>query len=137
MRLGSVSLIPGPKSRICHGEKYPGPSPPKKFRRISSAAKVMASILWDSQGVIMADYLEKRRTINSTYYAEELRRLSQEIVKKRRRKLTRGVLLLQYNIPAHTSQVAMVAGTKSSVEILLLIPVFFRFSPFGPLCFQV
>ena len=40
----------------------------------------MASIVWDSQGVIMVDYFEDGGTINSAYYAEELRRLRQEIV---------------------------------------------------------
>ena len=52
---------------------------------------MLASIFWDSQGVIMVDYLEESRTINGAY--AELRWLRQEIVKKRR-KLTRGVLLL-------------------------------------------
>ena len=54
----------------------------------------------------MVDYLGKGRTINGTYYAEELERLRQEIEKKRKGKLARGVLLLQDNAPAHTSQVA-------------------------------
>ena len=39
----------------------------------------MASIFWDSQGVIMIDYLEQSRMINGAYYAGELRRLHQEI----------------------------------------------------------
>ena len=78
----------------------------------------MASIFWDNQGVIMVDYLEEGRTINGAYYAEELRRLRQEIVRKRRGKLTRGVLLLQDNAPAHTSQVAMAAATECGFEVL-------------------
>ena len=63
------------------------------------------------------DYFEEDCTINGAYYAE-LRWLHQEIVKKRRGKLTRGVLLLQDNAPAHTSQVAMAAVTKSSFKFL-------------------
>ena len=70
----------------------------------------MASIVWDSLGVIMVDYLEEGRKIYGAYY--------QEIVKKRRGMLTRGVLLLQDNAPAHTSQVAMAAATKCSFEVL-------------------
>ena len=68
----------------------------------------MASIFWDSQGVIMADYLEEGRTINSAYHAQELRRLRQEIVKKRRGNLT------QDNVPAHTFQIVTAAATKYS-----------------------
>ena len=41
----------------------------------------MASIFWDSHGVIMIDYLEQDRTINSAYYADKLRQLSQEITR--------------------------------------------------------
>ena len=39
--------------------KHPGSPLPKKFKRINSAGKVMASTFWDSQGVIMIDYLEQ------------------------------------------------------------------------------
>ena len=44
----------------------------------------------------MVDYLEEGRTINGAYNAEELSRLRQATVRKRRGKLPRGVLLL-YN----------------------------------------
>ena len=77
----------------------------------------MASVFWDSQGVIMMDYLEQGRTINGAYYAAELRRLRQEIARKTRGKLTQGVLLLQDNAPAHTSQVAMTAATECGFEV--------------------
>ena len=66
----------------------------------------------------MIDFLEQGRTINGAYYAAELRRLRQEIARKRRGKLKRGVLLLQDNAPAHTSQVAMTAATKCGFEVL-------------------
>ena len=55
--------------------KHPGSPPPKIFKRIHSAGKVMASIFWDSQGVVMIDYLEQGRTINGAYYTGEWRRL--------------------------------------------------------------
>ena len=71
----------------------------------------------------MVDYLE-------VDYAEELRWLCQEIVKKRRGKLT-CILLLPDNAPAHTSQVAMAAATKCSFKVLHHTPVFSRLSLFG------
>ena len=82
--------------------------PAKKFKRVSTVGKVMVSIFSDIQGVIMVDYLEEGRTISCAYYTKELRRLRQEIMKKRRGNLSRCVLLLQDNAPVHTSQVAMV-----------------------------
>ena len=57
--------------------KHPDSPPPKTFKRVHSARKVMASIFWDSQGVIMIDYLEQSSTINGAYHADELRRLRQ------------------------------------------------------------
>ena len=65
-------------------QKHPGSPPPKIPKRVSSAGKVIASIFWDSQGVIMVDYLEEGHMINGAYYAEKLRWLHQEIIKKRR-----------------------------------------------------
>ena len=66
--------------------RHLGSHPPKKFKRVSSAGKVMASVFWDSQVV--------SRMINGAYNAAELRRLRQEIARKRRGKLARGVLIL-------------------------------------------
>jgi histone-lysine N-methyltransferase SETMAR len=75
-------------------------------------------IFWDSQGIIMIDCLGQGRTINGTYYADEFRRLHQEIERERRGKLTQGVLLLHDNAPANTSQVAMAAATDGGIETL-------------------
>ena len=66
----------------------------------------------------MIDYLEQCRTINGAYCAGKLRRLRQEIARKRRGKMTSGVLLLQDNASAHTSLVAMAAVTNYGFEIL-------------------
>jgi hypothetical protein len=55
----------------------------KKAKTVSSAGKVMASVFWDVRGIIFIDYLQIRKTINSEYYANLLRRLSDEIKKKR------------------------------------------------------
>jgi hypothetical protein len=54
----------------------------------------MASIFLENKGIIMIDYLEQGRTLNGSYYADELRRLRQEIARKRRGQLSQGVLLL-------------------------------------------
>ena len=60
----------------------------------------------------------QRSTENDAYYAGELRRLRQEIARKRRGKLTHGVLLLQDNASAHTLQDALTAATECGFEIL-------------------
>ena len=49
--------------------------PPKDFKSVHSAGKLIALIFWDSQGVIMIDYLEQSRKMNGAYFAGELGRL--------------------------------------------------------------
>ena len=44
-------------------------TPPKKGRTVPSAGKVMASVFWDADGILLIDYLQKGQTINGTYYA--------------------------------------------------------------------
>lgn len=41
----------------------PGETAPKKARTVPSAGKVMATVFWDSQGIIFTDYLEKGSTM--------------------------------------------------------------------------
>jgi len=40
---------------------------PKKFQVQKSAAKVLSSIFWDQDGILLVDYLPKGRTINAEY----------------------------------------------------------------------
>ena len=85
-----------PETKVQSKEwKRPGSPTPRKFRLNRSAGKVMLTCFWDAQGVVLADYLEKGAAINNEYYAEELKQLREELKRKRRGKLSKGVLLLQ------------------------------------------
>ena len=79
--------------------KHPGSSPPKKFKRVHSTGKVIASVFWDSQGVIMTDYLQQGHTINGAYFAGRFRWLRQEIARKRQGKLICCVLPICHKLP--------------------------------------
>ena len=50
----------------------PGSLRPKKFKTQPSAGKVMTTVFWDAQGVIMLDFLAKKSTITGAYYANLL-----------------------------------------------------------------
>ena len=50
----------------------PGSPRPKKFKTQTSAGKVMATVFWDAQGIIMLDFLAKKSTITGAYYANLL-----------------------------------------------------------------
>ena len=89
--------------------KHPGSPPPKKAKTIPSAGKVMASVFWDADGILLIDYLQKGQTINGTYYASLLTQLREKIKTKRRRKPTKGVFFHQHNTPVHKSVIAMAA----------------------------
>ena len=43
----------------------PGSLRPKNFKMQLSAGKVMATVFWDAQGVIILDFLTKKSTITS------------------------------------------------------------------------
>lgn len=60
--------------------------PPKKFRTQPSAGKIMATIFWDSSGVLLIDYLPNKTTINGPYYAALMGRLRESIKEKRRQR---------------------------------------------------
>jgi len=98
--------------------KHVGSPTPKKFKVIPSAGKVMATVFWDSQGVIMTNYLPRGSTVTGTYYANELCELREALKSKRRGKLRRGVLLLHDNAPAHTSGVATSTAAECGYELL-------------------
>ena len=74
---------------------------PKKFRVQKSAGKVLASIFWDQNGILI-DYLPKGQTINAEYHSSLLVQLK-DILKERGRprEVTKGVLFLHDNAPAH------------------------------------
>ncbi|XP_029155672.1 uncharacterized protein LOC114928587 [Nylanderia fulva] len=55
----------------------------KKQKLFFSAGKVMATVFWDSHGVILIDYLQKGKTITKAYYASLLDKLKEELAGKR------------------------------------------------------
>jgi len=74
---------------------------PKKFRVQKSAGKVIASIFWDQDGIVLIDYLPKGHTINVEYYSSLLVQLKDILKKKCHGKITKGVLFLHDSAPAH------------------------------------
>jgi len=74
---------------------------PQKFWVQKSAGKVLASIFWDQDGILFVDYFPKGQTINAEYYSSLLVQLKDILKEKRRRKVTKGVLFLHDNVPAH------------------------------------
>jgi len=83
------------------GWQRSGSPHPKKFRVQKFTGKVLASILWDQDGIHPTDYFPKGQTINVEYYLSLLVQLKDILKEKRCRKVTKGVLFLHDNAPAH------------------------------------
>ena len=75
---------------------------PKMFKTQKSAGKIMATVFWDAQGVILIDFLPRGETINSEAYIETLTRLRARI-RRGRPNLTIDKVLLHDNARPHTS----------------------------------
>ena len=98
--------------------KCPGSPQPKKFRTQPSADKVMATVFWDSKGIILTDYKPAGTSITEEYYANVIEQLMVAIKENRRGKLAAGVLLLHDNAPMHKSKVAQAAIRACKFEHL-------------------
>jgi len=62
-------------------------------------------IFWDQDGILLIDYLPKGQTLNTQYYSSLLVQLKDILKEKRRGKVTKGVLFLHDNAPAHRALV--------------------------------
>ena len=71
----------------------------KTFQCAEIPRKFLTSIFWDQDG-ILTDYLPKGQTINAEYYSSLLVQLK-DILKEKLREVTKGVLFLHDNVPAH------------------------------------
>ena len=116
MRLGFIIMSQRIKLS-CHWVG-PGSLRPKKFKTQPSAGKVMATVFWDTKGVIMLDFLPKRSTISGVYYANLLDQLRTAIREKRRGNLSKGVLQQHDNAEVHTCKVAMDAVEWNGYELI-------------------
>ena len=65
MRLGSIIMSQRIKLKVA--SVGPGSPRPKKFKTQLSAGKVMATVFWDAQGVIILDFLAKKSTIMGAF----------------------------------------------------------------------
>jgi len=95
-----------------------GCSAPKQVKSERSAKKVMASVFWDAKGILLIDYLEKGKTINSEYYCNLLDQLNEKIREKRPGLQHKKIIFHQDNAPAHKSVLTMAKFNELKYELL-------------------
>ena len=82
-----------------------GSSGPMKFKSERSVKKVMATVFWDSEGVVLVDFLEGKQTVTGACYIKVLRKLRAKLAENRPGKLHHGILFHHDNAPVHSSQI--------------------------------
>jgi hypothetical protein len=71
---GRTTANPNQSALKCSGN-IPLHFQPKNFKVTPSAGKVMLSVCWDSQGVLLAHFQKRDETVNSASYFEVLLKL--------------------------------------------------------------
>ena len=82
------------------------PKRPRKCLQTLSARKIMATVFWDREVVLLVDFLERGSTINSERYCETLKKLRRAIQNKRRGKLSSKICFFM-TTPACTRPIAL------------------------------
>jgi len=82
---GGIAAYPAPRNSECK----------------NLLGKVLASIFWDQDSILLTNYLPKAQTINADYYSSLLVQLKDILKEKHRGKYTKGVLFLHDSAPTH------------------------------------
>ena len=76
---------------------------PKKFKSQKLAGKLMATVFWDAQGLLLVDFSTKRKTINSEAYIKTFKKVRARIRRARPQLEMKKVYLQHVNIQPHAS----------------------------------
>jgi len=106
---------PETNRKACIGRRYSSPSP-RKFKVQASAGKIMCTVFWDAEGILLMDSMPHKVTVTGVNYANLLRKLFVAVKKKCRGKLTQVPLLLRDNASAHRSHVAQAVVLECGFE---------------------
>jgi len=101
---------------------HPGSPKPKKAKTTFSAGKVMATIFWDSKGVLYVDFLTECRTINAEYYSALHKGPVKTAIRNKRKRAQTSVSFLQDNARPHVAARTMDTIQKLKWNILPLPP---------------
>ena len=84
--------------------KNPGSPRPKKARQVKSQIKSMLIVFYDMRGIIHREFVPQGQTVNQDYYICVLRRLREDIRRKRPEMWESGDWYLQHdNAPPHVA----------------------------------
>jgi len=87
----------------------------KKAKTVPSAAKVMGTVFWDAEGLILAEFLERGQTITAARYVQTLHKLRRALRDKRP---GRNIIILHDNARPHAARLTSEAIAKMGWEVL-------------------
>jgi len=97
----------------------PGQQPFPDVKAGSHPEKIMLCIWWDMEGVIYFELLETNQTITADLYCEQLQRMREVLLRKRRISRTRNnVILLHDNARPHVARLTQEKITQFGWEVL-------------------
>ena len=95
-------ITPESKQQSLHWMRTGSPKK-KKFKQMLSTRKIMCTVFWDRQGVLLVEFMPQGTTINSAVYCEMLKKLRRAIQNKRRGMLSATILLPHDNTQPHSA----------------------------------
>jgi len=87
----------------------------KKAKTVPSAAKVVGTVFWDAEGLILAEFLEPGQTITAVRYVQTLHELRRALHDKR---LEWNIVILHDNARPHAARLTLEAIAKIGWEVL-------------------
>ena len=92
---------------------------PKKFKMQPSAGKIMACVFWDTQGVVLVDFVPPGHTMNADDYCTLLSDRLRLAVRRKRPGLLKKCVILQHdNAPPHRARQTVDKIEKMGWELL-------------------
>jgi histone-lysine N-methyltransferase SETMAR len=120
MKVGSIydHMIQRPKSIPRNGDS--GSPCPKNSKTRKFSSKVLAPVFLDKDEILLVDYLGMGASIMAKYYVAPLDKLKQQVVSKRRGKLSKGILFLQDSAAPHKAAIIQRKLAGLHFEVLTL-----------------
>jgi len=95
-------ITPESKRQSLHW-KHTGSPKRKKLKQTISTRKIMCTVSWNRQAVLLVEFLPQGTAINSVVYCETLKKLRRAIQNKRHGMLSATILLLHDNGRPHSA----------------------------------
>jgi len=109
--------------------KYPGSSRPKKARMQKKQIEEDADFFFEQEGIVNREFVSPGMTVNADFYCDVLRRLHENVRRKRPQKWQNQNLIIHHdNVPAHRSYKVSQFLAKNNMTVIP-IPILIRSGP--------